>query len=410
MSTTTNQTRGPRISARAEAIKPSATLAVSGRAGELRAEGKEVLNFAAGEPDFRPPTAVRERVAEFSRNEAVRYAPVPGLPALRDAVAKEHSELHGRSFARGNVLVSCGAKHSLANLFLATLDPGDQVVVCAPYWVSYPDMVGLAGGNAVSVSSTRENGWRVEPSALEAVVGPKTRFLILNSPGNPTGTGYSADHLRALGEVLAKKAPEAWLVVDDIYRQLVHGGYEAPSAFRALDGVMDRIVVIDGVSKAYAMTGWRIGYTTAPEPLIKAMARIQSQTTSGAATPGQHAALTALTDPSVRPEAQEMAKAFSRRRDVMLAGLGKASGVEVSPPDGAFYVFADVSAHVGSGARHATDVELATWLLEEKLVATVPGTPFGAPGHLRLSYATDDETITEGCRRIADAFSGLPTG
>jgi aspartate aminotransferase len=399
----------PRISKRALAIKPSATLAVAQRAGELRASGKQVLNFSAGEPDFKPPRAVREAVAEFSREQPILYAPVPGTPALRDAVAAAMTEIHGRRFERSDVIVSCGAKHSLANLFLATLDPGDEVVIPAPYWVSYPDMVGLAEGKPVIVESTRAQGWRPSPEALEAVVGPRTRFLVLNSPSNPTGAGYRAEEIRALAEVLATRAPQAWIVVDDIYRQLCYDGYQAVSAYRALEGITDQIVVVDGVSKTYAMTGWRIGFTAAPPSVVAAMGRIQSQTTSGAATPAQHAALVALTDPTVAQDVDQMRTAFARRRGLMLDGLAAAPGVEVSPPDGAFYVFADVSRHCGPQARHASDIELATWLLEEKLVATVPGTEFGAPGNLRLSYATDDQSILEGCARMREALSSLPT-
>ncbi len=397
------------ISKRAAAIKPSATLAVSAKAAELRAAGKEVLSFAAGEPDFKPPKAVREAVSQASLSEPIRYAPVPGTPALRDAVAAELGAFHGRTFARNQILVSCGAKHSLANLFLASLDPGDAVVVGAPYWVSYPDMVGLAGGVPITVSTTRAAGWKLTPDALEPVLGPKTRFVILNSPSNPTGAGYTRDELRALGEVIASKAPSAWIVTDDIYRNLVYDGFEATSAFVAMAGITERIVAIDGVSKTYAMTGHRVGYMAGPVELISAASRIQSQTTSGAATLSQRAALTALTDPSVPAEVEAMRTAFARRRSLILEGLAQASGVEVQRPDGAFYVFADVSRHVGAGAKHATDVELATWLLQESLVATVPGTPFGAPGHLRMSYATDDASIEEGCRRIAKALATLPT-
>ncbi|MGH1348271.1 MAG: pyridoxal phosphate-dependent aminotransferase [Nannocystales bacterium] len=397
------------ISKRAAAIKPSATLAVSAKAAELRAAGREVLSFAAGEPDFKPPKAVRDAVSQASLSEPIRYAPVPGTPALRDAVAAELGAFHKREFARNEILVSCGAKHSLANLFLASLDPGDAVVVGAPYWVSYPDMVGLAGGVPITVSTTRAAGWKLTPEALEPVLGPKTRFVILNSPSNPTGAGYSRDELRALGEVIANKAPAAWIVTDDIYRNLVYDGFEATSAFVAMAGITDRIVAIDGVSKTYAMTGHRVGYMAGPTELISAAARIQSQTTSGAATLSQRAALTALTDPSVPAEVEAMRTAFARRRSLILEGLAQASGVEVQRPDGAFYVFADVSRHVGAGAKHATDVDLATWLLEESLVATVPGTPFGAPGHLRMSYATDDASLEEGCRRIAKALGTLPT-
>lgn len=397
------------ISKRAAAIKPSATLAVSAKASELRAAGKEVLSFAAGEPDFKPPTAVREAVSKASLEEPIRYAPVPGTPALRDAVAKELGAFHERSFERNEILVSCGAKHSLANLFLAALDPGDAVVVGAPYWVSYPAMVGLGGGVPVTVSTSRASGWKLTPEALEPVLGPKTRFVILNSPSNPTGAGYSKDELRALGEVVATKTPQAWIVTDDIYRNLVYDGFEATSAFVALQGVTEQIIAIDGVSKTYAMTGHRVGFMAGPPSLVSAASRIQSQTTSGAATLSQKAALAALTDPSVSAEVDAMRTAFTRRRGLMLEGLSQAPGVEVEKPDGAFYVFADVSRHVGEGAKHRTDIELATWLLEEALVASVPGTPFGAPGHLRLSYATDDTSIEEGCRRVAKALRSLPT-
>ena len=397
------------ISKRAEAIKPSATLAVSGRAGELRAQGKQVLNFAAGEPDFKPPQAVRAAVSQMSQEQPIRYAPVPGTPKLRDAIAATMQDVHGRSFERAEILVSCGAKHSLANLFLATINAGDEVVIPAPYWVSYPDMVGLAGGKPVIAKTQRDDRWRLRPETLESVLTDRTRLLVLNSPANPTGAGYRAEDLRALGEVLARKAPQAWVVVDDIYRQLIYDGFTHTSLYKALDGITDQIVIVDGVSKTFAMTGYRIGYTVAPKAVVSAAARIQSQTTSGAATLSQHAALVALTDSTVAGDVEQMHDAFKRRRKVMLEGLSAAPGVTVDPPDGAFYVFPDVSRHVGEGARHRDDIELATWLLEEKLVATVPGTPFGAPGHLRLSYATDDETIAEGCRRIGDALSSLPT-
>lgn len=397
------------ISRRAQRIKPSATLAVSGRAGELRAEGKQVLNFAAGEPDFLPPQAVRAAVAERSATTRVGYAPVPGLPQLRDAVAAELSAVHGREFSRSEILVSCGAKHSLANLFLATCDAGDEVVIVTPYWVSYPDMIGLAEATPVVVQTNAATGWRLTPELLEAALTPRTKFVVLNSPGNPTGVGYDAAQLRALGEVIARCAPQAWVVVDDIYRKLVYDGFEHASAIRAFDGLTDRVIVIDGVSKTYAMTGFRIGFLAGPPALVSAASRIQSQMTSGAATPSQYAALVALTDPTVAADTQAMHEAFTRRRTVMLDGLAAVSGVSVQPPDGAFYAFADVSRHVGEGCKHADDIALATWLLEEKLVASVPGTPFGAPGHLRLSYATADETIRDGVGRIAEAIGSLPT-
>lgn len=397
------------IANRAERIKPSATLAVSARAGQLRAEGKQVLNFAAGEPDFLPPEAVRKVVAERSATQRVSYAPVPGLPALRDAVAAELSQVHGRDYARAEILVSCGAKHSLANLFLTMCDHGDEVVIAAPYWVSYPDMIGLAEATPVVVTTTAATGFRMTPELLDAALTPKTKLVVLNSPANPTGVGYDAAQLRALGEVIAAKAPQAWVVVDDIYRKLVYDGFVHTSTVRAFEGLSDRVIVIDGVSKTYAMTGFRIGFLAGPKELVTAAARIQSQMTSGAATHSQYAALVALTDPSVAADTAAMHQAFVRRRALMLEGLAEVSGVTVPRPDGAFYAFADVSRHVGDKATHADDIALATWLLEEKLVATVPGTPFGAPGNLRLSYATDDDTIAEGLRRIAAAIGSLPT-
>lgn len=398
------------ISVRADRIKPSATLAVSGRAGELRAEGKQVLNFAAGEPDFAPPTAVVRAVTEGVAAGKIGYAPVPGTPALRDAVAELLSRVHGRTYSRAEVLVSCGAKHSLANLFLSICDAGDQVVIPAPYWVSYPDMAGLAEAEPVFVPTARAEGWRMGPEALEAALSERTRVIVLNSPSNPTGAGYREADLAALGEVIAAKAPQAWIVCDDIYRDLVYGDFTHTSVVRAFgEPLASRVIVVDGVSKTYAMTGFRIGYFAGPKEIVSAASRIQSQTTSGAATLSQRAALAALTDPSVPAEVAAMKEAFTRRRALVLDGLAEVPGAEVHPPDGAFYVFVDVSRHTGPKARHSDDIELAKWLLEEKLVATVPGTPFGAPGHLRMSYATDDASLTEGLSRIGDALRSLPT-
>ena len=393
------------ISRRAAAIKPSATLAVSARAGELRAEGKQVLNFAAGEPDFRPPPPVTEAVRARLAESPVGYAPVPGLPPLRDLVAEQLGAYHKQSFSRGNVLISCGGKHSLANLFLVTLDEGDEVAFGAPYWVSYPQMVGLAGGVPRIAAATRAENFKLTPDKLASIVGPKTKFFILNSPSNPTGVGYSRDEIRRLGEVLVDKAPQAWVLCDDIYRELVYGDFRHTSAFDALEGLTDRIVLVDGVSKTYAMTGYRIGFLVGPAKMIKAAQAIQGQTTSGAATPSQWAALAAL-GPESREAVGQMREAFTRRRTLIVDGLSAVRDVEVVPPDGAFYVFADISAHVGND-RFADDVAFATWLLEEKLVATVPGTAFGAPGHLRMSFATDDDTIADGVGRIAAAVDSL---
>ena len=396
--------------ARASMLSMSPTLAISARAGELRAQGKAVLNFSAGEPDFRPPPAVTDAVTRFLASRPVLYSPVAGLPDLRDAVAREFSAYHGRPVARGEVLVSCGAKHSLANLFSVTLSPGDEVVIPAPYWVSYVDMVKLGDGAPVIVDTRREDGWRLQPADLEAALTPKTRFVVLGNPTNPTGAGYTAAQMRALGEVMTRRAPQCWLLVDDIYRRLVYGGFTHASAFKALEGVTEQIVVVDGVSKSYAMTGYRIGYMLAPARIVAAASKLQGHVTSGAATPSQIAALAALTDPSCDAVVAGMHAAFTRRREMMLAGLALLPGVDTFVPDGAFYLFVDVSRHLGPGTDFSDDLALATWLLEQELVATVPGTAFGTPGFLRISYATDDDSLREGLGRLQRAFAGLPSG
>jgi aspartate aminotransferase len=389
-------------------LSESPTLAMSARAKELKAQGKEVLDFSAGEPDFHPPAGVTAAVIDYLRTRPVHYAPVPGLPALRDAAAAEFARYHGRPVTRGEVLVSCGAKHSLANLFMITLSPGDEVVIPAPYWVSYADMVRLGDGVPVIVPTRREDGWRLQPEALAAALTPKTRFIVLGNPTNPTGAGYPAPLLRELGEVMARVAPNCWLLVDDIYRRLVYGGFEHVSAFTTLADVTEQIVVVDGVSKSYSMTGYRIGFLLAPANVVSAASRMQGHVTSGAATVSQIAALAALTDPSCELAVQEMHAAFTRRRKFMLAGLQALPGLDIVAPDGAFYLFCDVSRHIGPGTQFADDIAFATWLLEQKLVGTVPGTAFGAPGHLRLSYAAADETLRDGVERLGQALAGLP--
>jgi aspartate aminotransferase len=399
-----------KLSARAARIKPSATFMMAARAGALRATGTRVFDFSAGEPDFAAPAAIREAVAAYVRDNAIGYTPVAGMPALREAIARELSAVHGTAITPARVLVSCGAKHSIVNLFLATLDPGDEVVVPAPYWVSYPEMVRVAGAEPVIVQSTREDGWRLRPDALAAAVGPRTRYVVLNSPSNPTGAGYGLAEIRALGEVLARHAPDAVVLADDIYRQLAYAPFEHASVVKALAGVHERWVLVDGVSKTYAMTGYRIGYLVAPENVTVAATRIQGQMTSNAATPSQYAALVALTDATVPGDVANMRSAFRRRRDTMVECLRRVPDLGVTPPDGAFYVFVDARAYLGGAGRPADDDELASLLVERYGVATVPGAAFGAPGHIRLSYATDDASIVEGCARIGEAFHDLSAG
>jgi aspartate aminotransferase len=393
------------ISKRAACILPSARFQRAARAATLRAEGRTVYDFSAGEPDFRPPTAVREAAAAFVRDNPIRYTAVAGMPSLREAVAAELSAYHGIAIPTARVLVSNGAKHSILNYLLATLDPGDQVIIPTPAWVSYPDMVRLAEGEAVLVPTSPDHGWRLQPDALARAIGPRTKLLLLNSPSNPTGAGYREAEIRALGEVLAKQAPQAFVLADDIYRMLCYPPHRHVSLVRALADITDRVVLVDGVSKTYAMTGFRIGFLVAPEPVTAAATRIQGQMTSGAATPSQHAALVALTDPSVPAEVRSMYEAFARRRDSMLAALGSVAAISIVPPDGAFYTWIDVSRLLGGTV--ADDVALSTWLLERHGVATVAGSAFGGPGHIRLSYATDDASIAAGCAKLCEAFAEL---
>ncbi len=394
----------------ARAIKPSATLAISARAGELAAAGRKIYNFSAGQPDFAPPVAVTRAVTEQLADAPVGYAPVPGIPALRDAVAAELSEFHGIAIARNQVVVSCGAKHSLANLFLVTLAPGDEVIFGAPYWVSYPEMVALGGGSSRIIACPRAQNYKMTPAQLREVAGPKTKFLLLNSPSNPTGVAYSEAELRALAQVLAERAPQAWILSDDIYRKLTYGAQGQASIVRAckgIAGIEDQIVLVDGVSKSHAMTGWRIGFIVAPEPIAKAVTAVQGQMTSGACTPAQWAALAAVTDESANAEVLVMRDRFAERRELMLAGLRAADAglVELVEPDGAFYVFPDFSAVCGEGKRFADDLALARYLLEDKGLATVPGSAFGAPGHLRLSFACSREDIEAGTQALRDALA-----
>lgn len=376
---------------------------MAGRAAALRATGREIFDFSAGEPDFCPPVAVREAVVELVRTKPIGYTPVAGMPSLREAVAEHLSAYHGTVITPSRVLVSCGAKHSIASFFAATIDPGDEVVIPTPAWVSYPDMVRLAQGVPVLAPTTAADRWRLRPEVLEPLVGPRTRVLILNSPGNPTGGGYEAADIRALGEVLRHKAPNACVMADDIYRRLVYGSFRHASVVEALGDAVPWALV-DGVSKTYAMTGFRIGFLVASEAIVTAATRVQGQTTSGAATPSQHAALAALRDPSVDAEVAAMHAAFTRRRGEMLAALAAIPGIEVVPPDGAFYLWLDASAVLARRGL-ADDTALANWLLDDHGVASVPGSAFGSPGFLRLSYATDDDSVRRGCARLVDALS-----
>jgi aspartate aminotransferase len=404
-----------KTSSRLDPIKPSITLAVTAKAAKLKADGIDVCSFGAGEPDFDTPEHIKEaeRAALAKPGGVIgKYTEVGGIAPLRAAIAAELSKVHRTSISAEQVLVSCGAKHSLYNLFMALLDAGDEVIVPAPYWVSYPDMVMLADGKPVIVEGKPEDDFAVRPEAVRAACTPRTRAIVLNNPSNPTGAVYTEAQIAALAEVVVEK--NLLVVSDDIYRSLVYAGAKYYSIAAVSPELAARTILIDGVSKTYAMTGYRIGYAAGPLSLIKAMAKIQGQSTSNPAHISQIATLAALTGPQDCVE--EMRRAFDERRQVMVELLRAIPGVACREPKGAFYAFPDVSAFLGktapdgpstSSGSLADDVTLCDWLVESARVAVVPGSGFGAPGHVRLAYACSMQNIKEGVRRLHEALVSL---
>jgi aspartate aminotransferase len=399
-----------KTSSRLDPIKPSITLAVTAKAARLKADGIDVVSFGAGEPDFDTPAHIK--AAEIAALQASpgtvgKYTDVAGIAPLRAAIAAELSRVHATALTPEQVLVSCGAKHSLYNVFQALLDDGDEVIVPAPYWVSYPDMVMLADGKPVIVAGRAEDDFAVRPEAVRAAITPRTRAIILNTPSNPTGAVYDDAQIAGLAEVVLEH--NLLVVSDDIYRSLVYAGARYASIARVGPELAARTILVDGVSKTYAMTGYRIGYAAGPLPLIKAMTKIQGQSTSNPAHISQLATVAALTGPQDCVE--EMRRAFDERRIAMVELLRAIPGVACREPKGAFYAFPDVSAFVGrttaAGHRLADDVALCDWLVEDARVAVVPGSGFGAPGHVRLSYACSMANIREGVRRLHDALTSL---
>jgi aspartate aminotransferase len=397
-----------RIASRLDPIKPSITLAVTAKAAKLKAAGVDVISFGAGEPDFDTPDHIKAATkAALDKGGVGKYTEVNGIIALRTAIAAEMSGVHRMSIAPDQILVSDGAKHSLYNVFMALLDPGDEVIIPAPYWVSYPDMVMLAAGRPVIVPSRGEDDFVPDMAELEAAISPRTRAIVLNNPSNPTGAVWGRRQVEALAELVVKH--HLLVISDDIYRQLVYGGAEYVSIASLGADIAARTILVDGVSKTYAMTGWRIGYTAAAPELIKAMGKIQGQSTSNAAHVAQVATLAALTGP--QDCVATMRAAFDERRLAMVELLRAIPGVTCREPKGAFYAFPDVSTFVGKrtpeGAVLDDDVQLCDWLVEVGKVAVVPGSGFGAPGHVRLSYATSMPNIKEGCARLRSALGSL---
>ncbi len=381
-----------RLSQRAGQLGESLTLAISTKAKAIAAQGERVLAFGVGQPDFDTPEHIQEAAQKALRDGTVAgYTPVAGTPAMREAAA---AALTGTGVATdaSNVLTSCGAKHSLFNALAVLLDDGDEAILPAPYWVSYPSMVQAAGATAV-VLDTRPDGCVLTAAALEAAITPRTRVLVSVSPGNPTGVTHSREQLQAIGEVL-KRHPRVFVVSDEIYEHLVYGDTAFTPFAVACPDLADRIVTVRGVSKSFAMTGWRIGYATGPQEVIKAMSRFQSHTTSNPTAIAQVAAIAALTGPMEPIEA--MRQEFDRRRKVMVSLLEAIEGFTVFPPTGAFYCFPDIAPCL----QGSTPMEFTTRLLDEERVATVPGEAFGAATNFRLSYACSIDDVEEGCTRI----------
>ncbi len=389
------------LSRRVQRIRPSPTLAVSALAARLKAEGRDIISLGTGEPDFDTPRHIRDAAIEAINRGFTRYTPVDGIPSLKKAIIDKLWRDQGLEYTPRQVLVSVGGKQSFFNLFMALLDEGDEVIIPAPYWVSYPDMVLLADGRPVIVEAEQGQGFKLTPEQLEAAITPRTRVFIINSPSNPTGVAYTRKELEALGDVL-RRHPQVLIATDDIYEKILWAEEPFCNILMACPDLYPRTIVLNGVSKAYAMTGWRIGYAAGPQRLIEAMTNVQSQSTSNPTSISQVAAQAALEggEDCIKP----MVEAFKARHDFVVAALNAIPGVSCLPSQGAFYGFPDVKAII---ARRGLkdDVELSNMLLDDAGVAVVPGSAFGAPGHVRLSYATSMELLQEAMRRLTQALS-----
>jgi aspartate aminotransferase len=394
------------LAAKTKLIKPSVTLAIAAKAGKLRAQGIDVVNFSAGEPDFDTPERIKAAAIEALRKGMTKYTDVKGIEPLREAIAAKYQLEHGLTYRKEDVLVSCGAKHSIYNVLQAVLNPDDEVVIPAPYWVSYSDMVLLAGGVPKLIHTSDSTGFRIKPEQLQAALTPKTRVFLINSPCNPTGATYSRDELNALAAVLQKH--DCLILADDIYEKIIYDGFQVHNIVTLCPALRERAIIVNGVSKTYAMTGWRIGYALGPGDVIAAAAKIQSQSTSNPTSIAQAAALEAIG--GSQDEVALMVREFHKRRDVIVDKLNAIDGIHCLKPQGAFYVFPNIAALIGKRAHDkelCSPCDLADYLLEEAKVAGVPGEDFGSHEHIRFSYATSLEAIEKGCARIAEAISKL---
>jgi aspartate aminotransferase len=382
-------------------IKPSATIAVTNKARELKAAGRDVIGLGAGEPDFDTPDNIKEAGIRAIREGKTKYTAVDGMPELKAAISAKFKRENHIDYAVDEITVGTGGKQVLYNALMATLNPGDEVIVPAPYWVSYPEMVALAGGTPVEVATTVASGFKLKPEALERAITAKTKWVIFNSPSNPTGAAYTRAELKGLTDVLMKH-PHVWVLTDDMYEHLVYDGFVYTTIVEVEPGLRDRTLTVNGVSKAYAMTGWRIGYAGGPKPLIKAMATIQSQSTSNPTSISQWAAVEALSGP--QDFIPKNAEIFKQRRDLVVSMLNQAKGISCPRPEGAFYVFPSCEGTIGrtsaAGKRLANDEDFVTALLDEEGVAVVQGSAFGLGPHFRISYATSNKALEEACSRI----------
>jgi len=389
-------------------MQPSPTLAVTQKARDLKAAGKDVIGLGAGEPDFDTPDNIKEAAIAAIRRGETKYTAIEGIPELRKAIAAKFKRENDLGYSPNQTFVSPGGKSVVYNALMATLNPGDEVICVAPYWVSYPDIVRLAGATPVIVEAKLEDGFRLRPEALERAITPKTKWLVFNQPGNPTGACYSFAQLKALTDVLMKH-PQVWVLADDMYEHLVYGGFKFHTVAQVEPGLYERTLTMNGVSKAYAMTGWRIGYCAGPEALIKAMSKLQSQNATNATSISQWAAVEALNGPQdFIPKFQRV---FEERRDLVVSMLNQTAGIECPKPEGAFYVYPSIRKLIGkttpAGKTIDSDSTFVAELLESECVAAVQGAAFGMSPFFRISYATSTAALEEACVRIQRFCAGL---
>ena len=390
-------------------VKPSATIAVTQKARDLKAEGRDIISLSVGEPDFDTPDNVKQAAIEAIRRGDTKYPPVSGIVPLREAVARKFKRENNLDYRPSQTIVGTGGKQILFNAFLATLDPGDEVVIPAPYWVSYPDMVLIAGGTPVITQTTMAHGFKLQPEDLERAITPRTKWVLLNSPSNPSGAAYTRAELKAITDVVVRH-PDVWVLTDDIYEHLVYGDFVFTTPAEVEPNLYDRTLTMNGVSKSYAMTGWRIGYAAGPERLIKAMDLLQGQQTSGACTIAQWASVEALNGP--QDFIPERRRVFEERRDLVVSMLNQAKLLRCPSPEGAFYVYPSCAEAIGrrapSGRRIETDEDFVTELLEAEGVAAVHGSAFGTGPNFRISYATSTALLETACAKI-QAFTASLT-